>query len=51
MKIYLSWCHPLSGAALASINVKVYGISLFFISPTKLAHSAGIKRQRDGARI
>jgi len=29
---------------LPSINAKVYEISLFFISPTKLARTTGAKR-------
>jgi hypothetical protein len=48
MKIYFSRCHPFTGAALTSINVKVYGISPFFISPTKLALTSGFKRKGRG---
>jgi hypothetical protein len=51
MKIYFTGCHPFTGAALTSINVKVYGISPFFISPTKLALTTGIMRMRGGGEI
>jgi hypothetical protein len=51
MKIYFSWCHPFSGAALRSINVKVYEISLFFISRTKLARTAGIRERGAAAEL
>jgi hypothetical protein len=43
MKIYFCWCHPFSGAVLRSINVKVYEISPFFISSTKLARTTGVR--------